>query len=134
MVCHDNMHQYEWPLGKVIRVFPEPSGVIRTAEVEEGGRCSLCSVAFLVPLKLDCYDDEEGDISETGMAGNYPEAASSEGSDESTTSGHGSPITLGVDSPSTGPPMRPQSSAADMRLSRLSETPTYESADQSEVD
>ena len=37
MVRHDNMHRYEWPLGKVIRVFPDPSGVIRTAEVEEGG-------------------------------------------------------------------------------------------------
>ena len=41
MIRHDNLHRYEWPLGKVIRVFPDPSGVIRTAEVEEGGRCSL---------------------------------------------------------------------------------------------
>ena len=127
MVRHDNMHQYEWPLGKVIRVFPDLSGVIKTAEVGEGGRYSLWPVPFLVPLELDCYDDKEEDIPETGMAGDYNEAATSEAdeppfSDESTTSGHDSPITLGVDSPSTGPPMRPQSSAADMRLSGLSET------------
>ena len=57
MVRHDNMHRYEWPLGKVIRVFPDPSGVIRTAEVEKGGRCSLRPVTFLVPLELDCYND-----------------------------------------------------------------------------
>ena len=139
MVCHDNMHRYEWPLGKVNRVFPDPSGVIRTAEVEEGGRCSLCPLTFLVPLELDRYDDEEGDLPETERASDYNEAATSEAdeppySDESTTSGPGSPITLGVNSPSTGPPTRPQSSVADVQLSSLSETPTYESADQSEAE
>ena len=63
MVRHDNMHRYEWPLGKVVRVFPDPLGVIRTAEVEEGGRSSIRSVTFLVPLELDCYDNEEGTYS-----------------------------------------------------------------------
>ena len=33
MVRHDNMHRYEWSLGKIVRVFPDPQGVIRTAEV-----------------------------------------------------------------------------------------------------
>ena len=139
MVRHDNMHRYEWPLGKVIRVFPDPSGVIRTVEVEEGGRCSVRPVTLLVPLELDCYDDEEGNLPETERVSDYNEAETIEAdeppsSDESTTSGHGSPITLGVYSPSTGPLMRPQSSAADMQLSHLQETPTSESAGQSEVE
>ena len=78
MVRHDNMHRYEWLLGKVVRVFLDPLGVIRTAEVEEGGRSSIRSVTFLVPLELDCYDDEEGGISETEEAGDCNEATSSE--------------------------------------------------------
>ena len=41
MVRHENLHRYEWPLGKVVRVFPDPQGVIRSVEVEEGGRVSL---------------------------------------------------------------------------------------------
>ena len=28
MVRHDNMHRYEWPLDKVVQVFPDPQGVI----------------------------------------------------------------------------------------------------------
>ena len=138
MICHDNMHQYEWPLDKVIRVFPDLSGVIRTAEVEEGGRCSLHPVTFLVPLELDCYDKEEGNLHETERESDHNEAATSEAeeppfNDESTISGLGSPITLGIDSTSTGPPVHPQSPAADVQLSSLQETPTSESADQSVV-
>ena len=64
MVKHENLHWYEWPLGKVLRVFPDPQGIIRTVEVEEGGKVSLRSVTFLVPLKLDC-NDEEGNNTET---------------------------------------------------------------------
>ena len=75
MVRHDNMHRYEWPLGKVVRVLPDPQGIIRAAEVEEGGRVSLRSVTFLVPLELDCYNDEEGNITETEAAGDYQEAS-----------------------------------------------------------
>ena len=78
MVRQDNMHTYEWTLGKVIRVFPDPSGVIRTAEVEEGGQCSLHSVIFLVPLELDCYDNEERNLPGTERASGYNETATSE--------------------------------------------------------
>ena len=138
MVRHDNMHWYEWPLGKVVRVFPDPLGVIRTAEVEEGGRSSIRSVTFLVPLELDCYN-EERDISETEAAGDYNEAICSEANEppiheESVISGHEGPISLGIDSPSTGPPERPQAETAETRLSRLNETHTYKSADQHERD
>ena len=128
MVCHDNMHRYEWSLGRVVRVFPDPLGVILTAEVEEGGRSSIRSVTFLVPLELDCYDDEEGDISETEGAGDYNEAANSEAdepqlNEESITSGHDSPISLGVDSPSTGPPKSPPTETAEMQLERTLRDP-----------
>ena len=132
MTHHDNMHRYEWPLGKVIRVFPDLSGVIRTAKVEEGGRCSLRPVTFLVPLELDCYDKEEGNLHETERKNDRNEAATSEAkespsNDELTISGLGRPITLGVDSTSTGLPVRPRSPAADMKLSGLQETPTSSS-------
>ena len=41
MVRHENLHRYEWLLGKVVRVFPDPHGIIWSAEVEEGGKVSL---------------------------------------------------------------------------------------------
>ena len=122
-------------LGKVIRVFPDPSGLIQTAEVEEGGRCSLSPVTFLVPLKLDCYDEEEGNTHEYGREGDNDEEATSEGEEspfneeESTLSGHDSPITLGVDSASAEPLMRSQIPAAGMQLSGLEENPVLQSAD-----
>ena len=74
MVKHENLHRYERPLGKVLRVFPDPQGIIRTVEVEEGGKVSLCSVTFLVPLKLDC-NDEEGNNTETERAYSNQEAS-----------------------------------------------------------
>ena len=115
MICHENLHRYEWPLGKVIRVFPDPSGILRTAEVEEGGRCSLRPVTFLVglPLELDCYDEEEGNTYKHERKGDNDEAATSEAEEspfteeESTLSGHESPITLGVDSSSSAGPLTP---------------------------
>ena len=67
MVKHENLHRYDWPLGKVLRVFPDPQGIIRTVEVEDGGKMSLRSVTFLVPLELDC-NDEEGNNTETERA------------------------------------------------------------------
>ena len=78
MIHHENLHRYEWPLGKVIRVFPDPSGIVQTAEVEEGGRCSLRPVTFLVPLELCCYDEEEGNTFKYGREGDNDELATSE--------------------------------------------------------
>ena len=96
MIRHENLHRYEWPLGKVTRIFPDLSGIFRTAEVEEGGRCSLRPVTFLVPLKLDCYDEEEGNTNEHEREGDNDEPAASETEEspfieegeESALSGH----------------------------------------------
>ena len=109
MVRHDNMHRYEWPLGKVVQVFSDPQGVIRTAEVEEGGRVSLRSVTFLVPLELDCHDDNERDILETEAANDYQEVSYSEADEpppaaESIISGHEGLISLGINSSSSSGP------------------------------
>ena len=134
MIRHENLHRYEWPLGKVIGVFPDSSGIVKTAEVEEGCRYSLRPVTFLVPLELDCYDEEEGNLQETGREGDNDEAATSEAeeppyNDELTISGLDSPIALGVDSASAGPLTRSQFPAADMQLSGLQGTPISQSAD-----
>ena len=59
MVKHDNIHRIEWPLGVITAVYPDERGVIRTAEVEECGRRSIRSVTFLVPLKLDCHQEDD---------------------------------------------------------------------------
>ena len=59
MVKHDNIHRIEWPLGVITAVYPDERGVIRTAEVEECGRRSICSVTFLVPLELDCHREDD---------------------------------------------------------------------------
>ena len=87
-----------------------------------------------LPLELDCYDEEEGNLSETGRESDNDEVATSEAEEppynkESTLIGHDSPITLGVNSASAGPLTRSQSPAADMQLSGLQETPVSQSAD-----
>ena len=56
MVRRDDKHRIEWPLGKITRIFPDTDGVVRTVEVEEGGQRSMCSVAYIVPLELDCKE------------------------------------------------------------------------------
>ena len=59
MVKHDNLHHIEWPLGVITAVYPDERGVIRTAEVEECGRQSIHSVTFLVPLELNCHQEDD---------------------------------------------------------------------------
>ena len=56
---HDNIHRIEWPLGVITAVYPDERGVIWTAEVEECGRRSIRSVTFLVPLELDCHQEDD---------------------------------------------------------------------------
>ena len=59
MVRHDNVHRIEWPLGVITSVYPDASGVVRTAEVEECGKRSLRPISYLVPLELDCRHDDD---------------------------------------------------------------------------
>ena len=59
MVKHENLHRIEWPLGVITAVYPDEIGVIRTAEVEECGRLLIRSVTFLVPLELDCHQEDD---------------------------------------------------------------------------
>ena len=59
MVRHDNVHRIEWPLGFITVVYPDASGVVRTAEVEECGKRSLRLISYLVPLELDCRHDDD---------------------------------------------------------------------------
>ena len=60
MVRHENVHRIEWPLGVITAVYPDASGAIWTAEVEECGKRSLRPILYLVPLELDCcHDDDE---------------------------------------------------------------------------
>ena len=58
-VKHDNLHRIEWPLGVITTVYPDETGVLKTAEVEECGRRSVHSATFLVPLELDCHWEED---------------------------------------------------------------------------
>ena len=131
---------FEWPLGKVVRVFPDPQGVIRSVEVEEGGRMSLRSVSFLAPLELHCHDDNEGNPIETEAAGDYQEVSYSEADEpppaaaESIFGRHVGPISLSFDSSSSRPSESPQATSAVMQLSGLEETHRHESADVPERD
>ena len=59
MVCHENVHRIEWPLGVITAVYPDARGIIRTAEVEECGKRSLRPILYLVPLELDCRHDDD---------------------------------------------------------------------------
>ena len=106
--------------------------------MEEGGRVSLCSVTFLVPLELDCYDNER-DIPETEAASDYQEVSYSEADKpppaaESIFSRHEGPIPLAIDSPSSGPHESPQAASTDMQLSGLTETHRRESVETPERD
>ena len=59
IVKHDNLHRIEWPVGVITPIYPDERGVVRTAEVEECGRRSIRSVTFLVPLELDCHQEDD---------------------------------------------------------------------------
>ena len=85
MVRRDDKHRIEWPLGKITRVFPDADGVVRTVEVEEGGQRSMCSIAYIVPLKFDCEEadavnqpDERDDSSEGVVEAAVPSDYSAE--------------------------------------------------------
>ena len=54
MVKHENLRRIEWPLGVIKQLYPDPLGVVRTAEVQEGGKRYQRSITHLVPLELDC--------------------------------------------------------------------------------
>ena len=59
MVRHENVHRIEWPLGVITAVYPDARGVLRTAEVEECGKRSRRPISYLVPMELDCHDDDD---------------------------------------------------------------------------
>ena len=95
---------------------------------------SLRSVSFLVPLELDCHDDNEGNPIETEAAGHYQEVSYSEADEpppaatESIFSGHEGTISLGIDSSSSEPSKSPKTASAVMQLNGLEETNRHESA------
>ena len=96
MVKHDNIHCIEWPLGVITTVYPDERGVIWTAEVEECGRRSLRPVTFLVPLELDCHQ-EDGEIRQR-LRDNYDRNGNDDNLSRSVDSiseagGQGSPTT-----------------------------------------
>ena len=138
MVRHDNMHRYEWPMGKILRVFPDPQGIIRSVEVEEGGRVSLRTVSYLVPLDHDCYDNER-DNTKTEMVSDSQDASFNEADEpptkfESTIRGNEVPIHLSFVSPVSGLNESPPAQSAVMQLSGLAETHSHETADSSSRD
>ena len=53
------MHCIEWPLGVITAIYPDERGIVRAAEVKECGRRSICSATFLVPLELDCHQEDD---------------------------------------------------------------------------
>ena len=86
MVRHDNVHRIKWPLGVITAVYPDASGVIRTAEVEECGKRSLRPISYLVPLELDCrHDDDAIRLCPRDPQGNEENAADDEEDDASVT-------------------------------------------------
>ena len=134
MVKHENLHRYEWSLGKVLRVFPDPQRIIRTVEVGECGKVSLRSVTFLVPLELDC-NDEEGNNTETQRPYGNQEASFSEADEPpSASSGLASPATRVISSSSSEQSEDSFMQSAVMPLSGLHETPSPESADPTQRD
>ena len=111
--------------------------IIRSVEVEEGGRVSLRPVSYLVPLELDCHDNERNNT-DTEMVSDYQAASFSEADEppqaEPSISGLESPISLGLDSSSSEPNEGSQALSASMQLNGLEETHHHESADIPERD
>ena len=130
MIKHENLHRYEWPLGKVLRVFPDPQGIFWTVEVEEGGKVSFRSVIYLVPLELDC-NDEEGNNTETERAYDNQEASFSEADKPLPVSAS---TARAISSSSSEQSEDPFMQSAVMPVSGLHETPSPESADPTQRD
>ena len=85
MVRHENVHRIEWPLGVITAVYPDATGVIRTAEVEECGKQSLRPISYLVPLELDCcHDDDEIRLRPREREGNDEEDADDNEEDDAS--------------------------------------------------
>ena len=113
-------------MGKILRAFPDPQGIIRSVKVEEGGRVSLHPVSYLVPLEPDCHDNER-DNTEAEMVSNSQEASFNEADEpptnefESTIRGSDVTIHLGIGSSALGPSKSPPAQSAVMQLSGLAE-------------
>ena len=105
MVKHENIHRIERPLGVITNVYPDDRGTIRTVEVEESGQRYLRQVTYLVPLELDCHQDnsrerqrlregEEGNLAEVISpvdSNNYDEPGDTltpDASSQESTSNH----------------------------------------------
>ena len=66
-------------------MYPDASGVIRTAEVEECGKRSLRPISYLVPLELDCrHDDDEIRLRPREREGNEEEDADDNEEDDAS--------------------------------------------------
>ena len=92
--------------------------------MEEGGKTSLRSVTFLVPLELDCDNEERNEL-ENGMAQSNREESAAEAS----TGGRVSPTELNLHSTFSEPSEGSSQGSAVMQLSGLHESPSHESAD-----
>ena len=103
-------------MGKILRAFPDPQGIIRSVKVEEGGRVSLHPVSYLVPLEP-----------EAEMVSNSQEASFNEADEpptnefESTIRGSDVTIHLGIGSLALGPSKSPPAQSAVMQLSGFAE-------------
>ena len=97
-------------------------------------------MSFLVPLKLACHDDNVGNTIETETPGDYQEVSYSEADEppsaaaESIFGVHEGPISLCINSSSSGQSESPQEASAVMQLNGLEETHLHESADVPERD
>ena len=57
MVRQLSIPRYEWPLGKITRIFPDESNVVQTVGVEVGQK-SIHSATYIVPLELGCEGED----------------------------------------------------------------------------
>ena len=59
VILKGNQPRSNWPLGKIITLYPDDDGVIRSMKVGSGGTESLRTINKLVPLELSEVPEEE---------------------------------------------------------------------------
>ncbi|XP_033179299.1 uncharacterized protein LOC105681468 [Bombus impatiens] len=60
LLREDNVPSMHWPLGRVVKVYPEAGGIIRTATVQTSSSLLDRGVKRLVPLPCQSVQDESG--------------------------------------------------------------------------
>ena len=73
MVYVPNLARYTWPLARIIELYPDVRGTIRSAKIKCNRQEYLRPIEHLVPLEMDAERSEDGSADEEAGEAQYPD-------------------------------------------------------------